>query len=199
VRASFVALAGVVLLAGCATTRPVRMAGDAATVAAQQTREAALAGRDHWTLSARMYVGNGKDGGSGDLTWTQDGDHYDFTVSFPGRQVRLSGDPSGALLEGADKAGPVRGPDAESLMDKALGFRVPLEDLRAWVMAVRAKGAPADVHFGADGLPSELAQDGWTISYPEWDQSAQPRLPVKVYATRAPFIVKLARMSWKFR
>jgi outer membrane lipoprotein LolB len=188
-----------IVLAGCATTRPVRMVGDPATVAAQETREASLAGRDHWTLNARMYVGNGKDGGSGDLTWVQDGDHYNLTVSFPGRQVKLSGDAGGALLEGADKAGPVRGPDAESLMDKALGFRVPLADLRAWVMAVRASGKAADVHFGADGLPSELLQDGWTITYPEWNPAAQPRLPVKVYAARTPYIVKLARMDWKFR
>jgi outer membrane lipoprotein LolB len=198
-RPRLLVVAGVLLLAGCATTRPVRMVGDPGTVAAQQAREVALAGREHWTLNARMYVGNGKDGGSGDLTWNQDGDHYDFTVSFPGRQVRLSGDPGGALLEGADKAGPVRGPDAESLMEKALGFRVPLADLRAWVMAVRAAAKPSDIHFGADGLPSELVQDGWTIAYPEWDQAAQPRLPVKVYATRAPYIVKLARVSWKFR
>ena len=198
-RVGFIALAGVLLLAGCATTRPVRMAGDAATVAAQETREAALSGRDHWTLTARMYVGNGKDGGSGDLTWVQDGDRYDFTVAFPGRQVRLSGDAGGALLEGADKSGPLHGPDAESLMDKALGFRVPLADLKAWVMAVRAAGKTADVHFGADGLPSELVQDGWTIVYPEWDPAAQPRLPVKVYAARAPYTVKLARMGWEFR
>jgi outer membrane lipoprotein LolB len=187
------------LLAACAGTVPVRNKGDAATLGAQEAREHALAGRERWTLQGRLYLSDGKESGSGNLTWHQDGDRYDFTVRGPisGKSFRLSGDAGGALLEGLD-GGPQRGPDAESLMARALGWQVPLRDLRAWVLGVRAAGSTADLEFGADRLPSALHQDGWNVEYRAWDAMRQPPLPVKVFADRKPYRVRLVIESWQF-
>ncbi|HEY8681910.1 MAG TPA: outer membrane lipoprotein LolB, partial [Rhodanobacter sp.] len=133
------------LLAGCVPA--VRMQGDAAQLDAQLAREQALAHADHWVLQGRLGVSDGKNGGSGSLTWTQDGDHYEFVMRGPaisGANFRLSGDPDGALLEGL-RDGPLRGPDAEALMRKALGWEVPLRDLRAWVLGLRAGTGAAEL------------------------------------------------------
>lgn len=186
------------LLAGCAPA--VRMKGDAAMYRAQQQRERALASADHWTLNGRLGVSDGHNGGSGSLEWHQDGDHYDFQLRAPitGKSFRLTGGPGGALLEGLE-GGPLRGPDAESLMRKALGWEMPLSDLRAWVLGLRADSGPAELRFGDDQLPSLLLQDGWTVDYRRWDQSRQPALPVQIFATKPPYKVRLFIESWQLK
>ncbi|MGN6092511.1 MAG: lipoprotein insertase outer membrane protein LolB, partial [Luteibacter jiangsuensis] len=175
------------LLAACATTRaPVRQPGDALTLGLQEQREKALGDTDHWTLEGRLSVSNGKDSGSGSLTWRQDGARYEFTVRAPvtGRSFRLTGGPEGAELEGLD-GGPRRGPDAESLMASAVGWQIPMVELKRWVLGLRADGGAADIAFGADRLPSRIVQDGWTVDYKQWDAARQPPMPSKVFAERA--------------
>jgi outer membrane lipoprotein LolB len=186
------------LLAACVA--PVRMKGDAGLLDAQRARERSLAHADHWVLQGRLGVSDGKDGGSGSFSWTQNGDRYEFVLRAPitGKSFRLSGDAGGALLEGLEP-GPLRGPDAEALMRKALGWEVPLRDLRAWVLGLRADSGPAELDFGADRLPSLLQQDDWTVDYREWDTARTPPLPTKVYAERPPYKVKLSIESWQFQ
>ena len=185
-----------VLLAGC--TQAVRTRGNPALLAAQTAREQALANADHWTVQGRLSVSDGHEGGSGSLHWSQNGDHYEFVLRGPalsGANFRLSGDAHGALLEGL-KGGPLRGPDAEALMRKALGWEVPLRDLRAWVLGLRADSGPAELSFGDNQLPSLLLQDGWSVDYRAWDTTQQPPLPSKVYASRPPYKVRLSIESF---
>jgi outer membrane lipoprotein LolB len=186
------------LLTACVPA--VRMKGDASLLAAQRAREQALAPVDRWVLQGRLGVSNGRDGGSGNFSWSQDGEHYEFVLRAPvtGKSFRLSGDDHGALMEGLD-GGPIRGRDAESRMHRALGWDVPLRDLRAWVLGLRADGGPAELSFGADQLPASLSQDGWSVDYREWDTSHQPPLPKKLYAAKPPYKVKLVIESWQLR
>jgi outer membrane lipoprotein LolB len=188
------------LLAACAPQQLVRNKGDAASLAQQEAREQQLTDANHWTLQGRLFVSNGQDNGTGSFTWTQNGDHYEFTLRAPitGKSFRLVGGPDGAELDGLD-GGPQQGPDAEVLMRRALGWNVPLDELRAWVLGVRAKDAAAELSFGDDKLPSLLQQDGWAVSYPAWDTTRQPPLPTKVFADKPPYKVKLAIESWSMQ
>lgn len=189
------------LLAACAPRQAVRLKGDAALLGQQQARERELAGLDHWTLQGRLGVSDGHNGGSGSLSWTQDGDHYEFVLRGPalsGANFRLSGGPDGATLEGL-RGGPLHGPDAEALMQRALGWTVPLRDLRAWVLGARADGGPAELRFGENRLPSLLRQDGWAVDYRAWDMGRRPPLPTTVFAAKPPYKVRLSVESWSLR
>lgn len=185
-------------LAACApAVRTVH--GDAALLAEQLARERMLGPQTHWALSGRLGVTSARTGGSGSFTWTQDGAHYVFDVRGPlsSQSFRLTGDASGAVLEGLD-GGPLHGPDAQALMRKALGWDVPLRDLRAWVRGLRADGGPADLVFGANRLPAVLRQDGWEVDYKEWDTARQPPLPRRIFAEMPPYKVRLFIESWQF-
>ncbi|HEY8586639.1 MAG TPA: lipoprotein insertase outer membrane protein LolB [Rhodanobacter sp.] len=188
------------LLAAC-VPQAVRMKADSGLLQAQVAREQALAGADHWALQGRLGISNGKDGGSGSFNWVQNGEHYEFVLRGPaisGMNFRLSGGPDGAVLEGLD-GGPLHGRDAETLMRKSLGWEVPLRDLRAWVLGVRADGGAAELSFGENRLPSLLVQDGWAVDYREWDDTRQPAMPKKVFAVKSPYKVKLSIESWQFQ
>lgn len=189
----------VVSMAACA---PVRIKGNARTLGTQAAREKALAGKDHWTLRAHMGVSDGQHGGSGTLIWIQNGEHFSFTVRAPitGRSFRLTGGPDGAVLKGLDR-GPVHGPNAQVLLARVLGWRVPIKPLHDWVRGLRAGGAASDavLRFGHDGLPSLLKQDGWTVQYRDWFTNIDPALPSKVYAAHGNYHVRLSIRSWSLR
>ena len=189
-------VAALLTLAACA---PVRVKGDAAMLRAQHAREQTLAGRNHWTIHARLAVSDGRHGGSGSLTWVQDGDRYHFLLRAPvtGRSFDLHGGPYGAVLEGLD-GGPVRGPDAERLLTRVFGWPVPLPRLRWWIKGLRAPGRPARLRFGDNRLPSLLQQDGWTVEYRDWFADAQPPVPRKVFASSGPDHVRVVIENWSF-
>ncbi|MEO7073506.1 MAG: lipoprotein insertase outer membrane protein LolB [Rhodanobacter sp.] len=185
------------LLAACAPA--IRVKADAGLLGEQLAREHALAHADHWTLRGRLGVVSAHEGGSGSFTWTQNGDRYEFVLRGPlsGKSFRLTGGADGALLEGVD-GGPLRGTDAQTLLRDALGWDVPLRNLRAWVLGLRADGGPAELSFGTNRLPALLRQDGWVVDYRQWDTTRTPPLPLKVFAERAPYKVRLSIDAWQF-
>jgi outer membrane lipoprotein LolB len=188
-----------IILGALGACAPVRVRESAATNAAQDAREAALAPRTHWQLEAHISVSDGRDGGSGDLVWQQDGDRYTFTVRAPvtGKTWKLSGDARQAQLEGVDEQ-PVRGADPERLLRERLGWDVPLAALGSWVRGLRAPGPKSEVQYDAQNLPAVLAQDGWKIEYRDWFADSQPPMPRKLFAARANARVRMAVEHWSF-
>lgn len=184
------------LLAACA---PVRVRETPEALAAQDAREARLAPRTHWTLTAHIFVSDGADNnGSGDLEWRQSGERYDFTLRAPtGKTWKLSGDRDHAELAGVE-AQPIRGSDAERLLRERLGWDVPVADLSAWVRGVRRPDQHAALAFDERKLPATLDQAGWKIEYRDWFADLDPPLPRRLYATRGEARVKMAIDHWSF-
>jgi len=189
--------AAFVLLAGCAAapTRPV--VGTPGMFDAQAGRERALAAHTHWSLEGRLGVSDGHDSGSGSLHWEQDADAFRFTVHAPvtGKTWVLSGDAQGARLQGL-RDGVVEGADAASLLRREVGWQVPFAQLVDWARAARAPGA-AQVRFDTQGLPAQIEQDGWTVTYSDYDMAQAPPLPRRVFASRGELRVRLAIRDWQ--
>ena len=188
------ALAGVLLLlASCAAPR---LRPDAQRMSAQETRERTLAAQSMWTLRGRLAISGPQDGGSGSLEWSQDGSGFRFTLNAPvtGKTWTLSGNDSHVELEGL-RAGTVVGDNAAILLERELGLQVPVAELAHWVRATRAPGK-AELVFRADGLPAELLQAGWKVEYPDYDESRQPALPRRIFASRGDYKVRLVVQRW---
>lgn len=194
-RARFVAtLFGIVLLAGCAAPR---VKPDAELLARQSERERALAAQRDWQLAGRLGVSNGHDGGSGSLEWKQDGDTFRFSVHAPvtGKTWVLSGDAHRVVLDGL-RDRPIEGGDAAALLERELGWHVPVAQLTEWVRGARAHG-DARIEFRSDGLPAVIEQDGWKIEYPDYDRALSPPLPRKIFASRGDYRVRLSVSQWQ--
>jgi outer membrane lipoprotein LolB len=190
------ALFGAVLLAACAPV-PVRRPGTARQLAAQAVREHLLGSQPDWSLDGRFAASDGRHGGSGSLSWRQDGAHYRFTLRAPitGKSVQLDGGPDGAILSGVGKQ-PLAGRSAGAVLGEEFGWDVPVADLAWWVRGLRAPGRAAILTFGANGLPATLDQDGWHVDYRDWYAERDPPLPRKVYASRDPYTVRVVIESW---
>lgn len=181
------------VLAACAAPR---VKPDSDLLARQAERERALSAQPNWVLSGRLGVSNAKDAGSGSLEWKQDGDAFRFSVHAPvtGKTWVLAGDAHRVVLEGLREQ-PVEGTDAAALLERELGWHVPVAELTEWVRAARAKGE-AEIEFRSDGLPAVIRQDGWKIEYPDYDEARQPPLPRKVFASRGEYRVRLSVGEW---
>jgi outer membrane lipoprotein LolB len=196
-RAGTVVIAGSLFLAACAPVA-VRNPGTVKQLAAQAAREHALGARQSWGLNGRFAASDGQHGGSGSLSWQQDGRQYAFTLRAPitGKSVQLKGGPDGAVLTGMGKQA-LAGRSAGEVLGAEFGWDVPVADLAWWVRGLRAPGRPAILTFGANGLPATLDQDGWHVDYRDWYSERNPPLPRKVYASRDPYTVRVLIEAWK--
>ena len=183
-----------VALAGCAAPR---VKPDANLLARQDARERTLATRHAWQLEGRLGVSDGRDGGSGSLQWRQDGERFHFSVHAPvtGKTWVLSGDAHHAALEGLRERA-IEGDNAALLLERELGWHVPVAELTSWARAARAEG-DARIEFRTDGLPAVIEQDGWKIEYPDYDSSSEPPLPRRIFASRGDYRVRLSVSRWQ--
>jgi outer membrane lipoprotein LolB len=189
-------LVSLILIVAACVPPPVRRAPDAALMQAQAAREAALAARPDWSLSGHIAISDGKDGGSGRIEWKQHGNDFDIRLSAPvtrqsWRLVRESGH---VRLEGLE-GGTLEGTDAEALLYQALGWQVPVDALSAWARGARAS-SDAQLEFGADGLPSLLNEDSWSVEYRAWDAGGDSPRPKKVFASQGESKVRLSVDRW---
>ena len=167
--------------------------------AALAAREAALvdAERHGWRLVGRMAVARGDDGGALNVEWRQTGEAFAITLSAPvtGRRWQLHGTANGATLDGLD-GGTRRGPDAETLLLDATGWRLPVKQMPRWVRGLRGPGPLAALAVDAEGRPVGFRQGDWILSYRDW-WPGEPPLPRRVFAEAEGASVRLIVTEWQ--
>ncbi|HVF36292.1 MAG TPA: lipoprotein insertase outer membrane protein LolB [Candidatus Saccharimonadia bacterium] len=181
-----------VVLAGCASAPRRAMTGSELAA-----RAAALAEHARWSLDGRVAVSDGKDGGSGRIEWRQDGADYVIEIRAPvSRQTWRLASVGGALtLEGARRE-PVHGDDAEALLAREVGWRLPIEQMAHWARGVAASPR-AEVELDDAGLPRTIREAGWLVEFRRFDAQHEPPLPVRIAASRPPYTVRLAVAQWR--
>jgi outer membrane lipoprotein LolB len=159
-------LAAGALLAGCATQAPppAGVATLAATSADTITTQAAHAYTGRFAVRYDDRLGK-QQNVYGNFDWQETGNVITLQLRSPLGQtlavVRSS--PQRASLEMPGRAPRFAG-DVGQLMQDTLGFALPLDGLRYWMVPQPSPGTPADV-TGDGAHPKQIRQDGWTIDY----------------------------------
>jgi len=131
-------------------------------------------------LTARFAARYGSEAASGQLAWRHEAGHDEVLISSPLGQglARVTRGPQGATLVLSDDRR-FTAPDAETLTEEVLGFRLPLKGLADWVRARPEAGAPAQTELGAQGRPASIEQSGWRIEYQEYEAGRPSRLRLR--------------------
>ena len=163
-----------------------------ANQAARATKLAALPG---WSMSGRIAVTNGQQGGSGRIEWKQEGARYAVTLSAPvtRQSWRVTGGADGATIEGLS-GGPRQGPDASALVFDATHWRVPVNALGDWLLGLQRSGD--EVHFAADGRIDRIEGEGWVVTYADWRAVEGVELPSRIEAVQGAAKVRLVVDTW---
>jgi len=184
-------LTALALLAGCAT--PV----ETATHPAWPARQRALAALRDWSVNGRLAVTTAQEGWHVSLYWVQQGPVYSIDLIGPLGQgrVRIQGDAQGVALRTADGQFQ-RATDADELLERAVGVRIPLNGLLYWVRGLPAPGQPDSLALDEQGRLSRLEQGGWQIDYLDYMPVAPLELPRRIRATQGEIKVQVIVNEW---
>jgi outer membrane lipoprotein LolB len=145
-------------------------------------------------LLGRIAARYGSDAFTGNVLWRHAGAGDEMLISTPlgqgvARIVREGDAVQLTTAEGKE----FRAPDSESLTERTLGFRLPLEGLADWVRGQPARDSPARLDKGPDGKLRSLEQRGWKVEYREY-QGERPSL---MHLTYQGIELRLAISEWK--
>jgi len=132
-----------------------------------------------FSLAGRIAARTGKDAFTGNIAWRHARTGDELLISTPTgqgvAQILRQGD---AVVLKTSEGREYRAADSESLTERVLGFRLPLEGLAEW----------------AQGKPSPLLESrGWKIEYQEYD--AQKR-PTRMRLSNQGVELRLAISQW---
>jgi outer membrane lipoprotein LolB len=181
-----------VLLAACATSR--RAPTPAA--AGWEQRVVELQSLNSWQLDGRAAVAVGTQGWQATLNWQQRGESAELHLAGPfgvGALV-LKQSPEGLSLNGAPPSDAVLGQ-----LQERLGFVLPLDHLRFWLLGVPDPGATFDLKRDSQDRASQLSQDGWSIDYDRYMPVDGDLLPAHLVLTRDSVRVRIAVDRWQSR
>lgn len=180
---AFAAAIPVVLLSACALLTPGSLRPQAAA----------------FDMMGRVLVsGEGRAFSSG-LRWKHGAASDELWLMSPVGQTlaHIAADDTGAVLTTADQQ-EYRAFSVESLTRRALGWALPLAELRFWVLATPAPGEPAAVVTrDATGRVAGLEQNGWRVRYVYADGPEAAALPRRVDLSRGEQQIRLVIDDWR--
>lgn len=87
----------------------------------------------------------------------------------------------------------------ESLMQKVLGWQLPMRNLSYWIRGIPAPSITAKQQFDSAERLSQLQQQGWMIEYLQYTGVHGVDLPTKIVLHNQQLTVKIVLSSWKTR
>mgnify|MGYP001610807259 CR=1 FL=1 len=151
-------------------------------------------------FAGRIAVRHGEQASSGNVAWRhmRGSDELLITTPVGGAVARIVRDHNGVTLTGAG-GDEHRAADAESLTERVLGFRLPLEGLADWVRARPSPGASAVAQYDLTGRLASLEQGGWRIEYLDYESARAGAMPTRMRLHYPALELRLAIHDWKVR
>jgi outer membrane lipoprotein LolB len=176
-------------LGACATTRraPVPAAS------AWEQRVAVLQKLASWQLDGRAAVALGTQGWQATLNWRQRENTAEVHLSGPfgiGALV-LKRTPDGISMNGAPPSDAVL-----AQLQERLGFDLPIDRLRYWLLGVPDPSAAFDLKRNDQDRASQLTQDQWSIDYDRYMPVDGDVLPAHLVLTHEGVRVRIAVDRW---
>lgn len=151
-----------------------------------RVRQQALSALDAWSLSGRIAIQTPTEGWHASLSWEQQGESYAIRLSSPLGQgaLQLNGNPSVVTLR--TSSGEDSAQDAETLLERQLGWRVPVSGLRYWVLGLPDPNMSLE-HRELDDLGRlvRIRQSGWDIEFRRYVSAGSVELPDKLFLNNA--------------
>ena len=181
-------IACLVLLSGCAALPPA----SAPVTRPAQSESAPFA------LNGRIAVKYDGTRHSAGLRWTHQAKSDEILLLAPLGQTaaRVYSDARNATLDDGDKH--YQADDAESLMQQALGWYLPVSDLRHWVLGLAATESTAKIERDGNGQITVLHQNGWEVRYLRYADTRPDSMPTRLQLSRGDLQVQLLIDEWEW-
>ncbi|HEY2145708.1 MAG TPA: lipoprotein insertase outer membrane protein LolB [Steroidobacteraceae bacterium] len=178
-------------LGACASTQPRTLPPSVAWEARASDLQRAV----NWQLDGRAAVAFGTQGWQATLDWRQSGAVAEAHLAGPfgvGALVLKQG-PDGISLNGAPPSDAVM-----SQLQERLGFELPLQNLRYWLLGVPDPGAVFDLSRNDQDRAKTLSQAGWQVVYDRYTPVEGDLLPARVVLSRDDVRVRVIIDHWNW-
>jgi outer membrane lipoprotein LolB len=196
-RTLFLIVAALLLVAACATSPSSQFV----TNSPWPQRKATLNTLQDWQLSGRVSVTSEQDGWHATLNWVQQGSEYTIDLIGPLGQGRLRISRDGENVQLRTSDGRVfYATDADQLVEKTLGLRMPVNGLVYWVRGLPDPLQASVLAGDSQGRLTQLEQNGWIIDYLRYAQQGQGiELPTRIRAHQDEWTVQMVIKKWNLK
>lgn len=183
-------------VAGCRTVPPRTVTGPGADAPWPEQR-AALATLDRYGLEGRVAVAANGQGFSASLRYSQLAARTEMSLDGPlgigGLRVEVEGEDLEIATSRGEK---LNGPAARAELERRLGFALPFEELRWWLLGIPAPGESA-INATDTGEIRDFTQNGWRVSINSRIAGLGFSLPQRLTAEREGARLKLFVERWQ--
>jgi outer membrane lipoprotein LolB len=164
---------------------------------AWQARQQRLLALTDWSIQGRIAVNRDGEAWNAGLSWQQRGERFHLQINSPLGQglASIDGDGRRVRIQLADRSTD-EGPDAETLMQRHLGWQVPMGGLRYWVRGLPEPAPASREELDPSGRLSRLRQSGWAIEYRDYSAAGDLDLPRKLFMQTGQLEVRLLISRW---
>ena len=147
-----------------------------------------------WQMDGRAAAAMGTQGWQANLNWRQNAAASEVHLAGPfgiGAMV-LQRTPAGLSLNGAPPSDTVL-----AQLQERLGFELPLDDLRYWLLGIPDPDAPFELTKNDQDRAQQVTQSGWTVDYDRYLAVNGDVLPAHVVLSRAGVRVRIVVDHWE--
>ena len=162
-----------------------------------QQHQAALAVVTDFKIEGRMSVQSQGYGTMGNIHWIHAPayDAIDLYSPLGNKIAAIVKNADGVSLTSQDGK-VIRAQSAETLTDLTLGWPLPFSKLSDWIVGRPANGVVSSFAWDEQGKLSKMTQDGWEISYLQYQTESQPVLPSKINLRHPKMSLRIVIECW---
>lgn len=165
-----------------------------------QARTTYLNENKAWTVHMSLSGKTSQKKFSVRLVWGQQADHYQIKLrDFIGRTVAVIDGWPDKVVVNTSKGKKYESNDAESLLLELFDMHIPLKGLSYWLRALpKPESATQALVFNAQGLPENIQQEGWEMSYLDYQSYDACKMPKQMLLSYNDLELSLTLNRWTF-
>ena len=196
-----------ILFSGCALNQPSQ-AVPSATITTQTPlgekekhalfeRRQIIAPLKQWAISGRMSIQTPDEAWTGKLQWQQFPLNYQILFNTPTGQgaIKIRGDEDHVVLE-TSKGQSLIDDDEESLLYDVLGWDLPLDNLRQWILGSSESKQLSEITLDEAGNIHQLLYPDWEVKYLRFQYVENYLMPKKLFITGPKLKLRLVIDKW---
>jgi outer membrane lipoprotein LolB len=185
----FLSLVCCVALSACVTSRP-----HTGAPLPWDQRLSELQRDGTWQLDGRVAVAVGSQGWQASLNWRQRAANTEVHLAGPlgVGAVVLKKTVDGLSVNGAPPSGAML-----TQLQEKLGFDLPLDNLRYWLLGVADPAAASELTLNDQDRAQQLTQNGWAVNYDHYTPVGSDLLPSRLVLTREGVRVRIVVDHWE--
>lgn len=163
-----------------------------------KTKSKASTAISSWEISGAMAARSKEKGWSAALNWLQQGpNQYQIRLMGPLGGGTVLVEKSGSTVTYVDGPKRVSSSNADELLQRETGIRLPVHNLYYWVRGLPAPGAVQSSSNDNSGHLTSLTQSGYTIHYTNYTSVNNYDLPTRIQLQGKGVVIKLVVKHWR--